>query len=178
MNILRFSIILLLVIGLVPIATAPSESADDIYHTHSLQGTPDTNNENEYVYYGYVSDVVTSNSTSGIGMWFVWKVGDNNIEQITYSANRQPDGSYKSIYEPFDGTWIIDANEVDDEVDVDIINNWITFKSGLIKTSQSDHFIVSPLPEFTFGSLIAMLFAGMIYLMIRRNVDRSANVNR
>ena len=177
MNLLRFSIILLLVVGLVPIATAPSESADDIYHTHSLSGTTDDININEYVYHGLVSDVVTSNSTSGIGMWFVWKV-DGTIKQMTYSADRQLDGSYKSIYEPFDGTWIIDANEVDDEVDVDINNNWITFKSGLIKTSQSDHFIVSPLPEFTFGSLIAMLFAGMIYLMIRRNVDRSANVNR
>lgn len=178
MDILRFSIILLLVIGLIPLAAAPpSENADNIVHVHTLSGTSDTINTAQFVFEGQVTDVVTSNSTSGVGMWFVWNV-DGSISQLGYTSVRQPDGSYKDKYEPFEGNWIINAHEVDDTADISINNNWITFTSGLIKTSDSDNFTVSPLPEFTFGSLIAMLFAGMIYLMIRRNVDRSANVNR
>ena len=105
MDILRFSIILLLVIGLVPLASAPpSENADNIDHTHTLSGTSDTINTSQFVFEGQVTDVVTSNSTSGVGMWFVWNV-DGSISQLGYSSVRRLDGSYKDIHEPFEGNW-------------------------------------------------------------------------
>ena len=134
--------------------------------------TYDESNTSEFVYTGIVSDKVTSTSNDGVGMWFVWIV-DDTATKLGYSVAYP----YQDWNEPIEGNWIIEAYEADTSADIAINNNWITFKSGLLKSSSTS-FTVSPLPEFSFGSLISMFLAGAIYLMIRRNLNGSINANR
>lgn len=171
MNLLRFSIILLLIVGLAPLA-----SGEDIVHTHSLSGTYDEINTSEFGHNELVTDVVTSTSTSPSNwLWFVWKEG-NDVSQ--FSKTIRNNGLYINHFNPYEGNWRIEAYETSSDNTIELQNNRITYSSDdLLASSYSDYFIVSPLPEFTFGSLIAMFLAGAIYLMIRRNVDRSTNVN-
>ncbi|MEZ5336050.1 MAG: hypothetical protein R2741_12865 [Methanolobus sp.] len=71
---------------------------------------------------------------------------------------------YESTYYPTDmeGEWKVSVSEISSDYE--------------LKDSDA-YFYVSSLPEFTLGSFIAVLFAGIVYFSMRKNMAGFFNEN-
>lgn len=155
MDILRFSIILLLVIGLVPLASAYN-------HTHSFTGTLD--NSDFFVYGEDVKDTVTTDLTDGNKMEFEWFDPNMVLQRhsTVYRVNSEDDYYYDSIEGKkvvTDGDWTVDVVESEHNI------------------QSTGHFMVAASPEFSYGPFMSMLLAGILYFVMRREVKGHVNVN-
>lgn len=171
MNILRYCILLLItIIGLVSIVSAPATvhgSGHSVIwtdnHIHTITGVYDQNENSMIVYGGWVKDTVTS-IPGGTVMRFEWFDPSGDRRQKTTVRQVVKDGvDYVDILSNVDsaGPWTIVVTET---------------RKGEKNWRSEGTFTVANLPEYSFGSFISLLFAGVLYFVMRRVIG-PVNVN-
>lgn len=155
MKVFTYCILLFVVIGLVPVATA-------FVPIHSLSGTPDGTDDTLFVYGGTVFDTIipTLGSMEMNFMWVDPSMGTPRSADIALgSSSTYHDFLYSTDEE---GMWTVVATE--------------TKYNGAISEEGIETFNVAALPEFSLGSFISLAFAGILYFLMRRTVKGSVNV--
>ena len=154
MKLITYCILLFVVIGLVPIASADGP-------IHSLSGVHDETVTASFVYGGDVKDVVTPVLEEGYKMGFNWyePSGDRRRRADVYLDDAS---FYIDVLTNTDeqGTWSVKATELDEDY---------------VLSQSTKTFVVAQLPEFSFGSFISLAFAGVLYFLMRRMVKGSVN---
>ena len=160
MNLLRYCILLFVVIGLVPIATADVP-------IHSFSGIHDETDDTLFVYVGDVKDTVIPQSQSSTMMSFLCYDPSDDFRQLSYKSINN--NLYINVIDNTDeeGTWSVHSTEAD---------SLVLMLMGYSAYPSDATFIVAQLPEFTFGSFISLIFSGALYFLMRRTVKGSVNV--
>ena len=156
MKLFTYCILLLLLIGLVPVAAADA--------SHSFSGVHDDTVTNSFVYGGDVKDTVDAQLTFSDNMLFYWADPSNDLRRRAGVYLISGSDSYYDIVTNTDeqGQWSVSATE-------------FSYGNEAPK-STSAQFKVAALPEFSIGSFISLIFAGVLYFMMRRTVKGSVNV--
>lgn len=154
MKLITYCILLFLFIGLIPVATA-------VVPSHSLSGMNDDTVTTSFVYGGDVKDTVTPALDEGYKMGFNWyePSGERRRRADVYLDDAS---FYIDVLANTDeqGTWSVQATELDEDY---------------VLSQSTATFDVAALPEFSLGSFISLIFAGVLYFMMRRTVKGSVN---
>ena len=159
MKIFTYCILLFVVIGLIPVATAG----------HTFSGVQDETVETSFVFGSDVKDTVTNESSSSTVMSFVWFDPSDDLRLLSYTTiytNIYPDYSNVVSNTNEEGTWSVNTIEAD---------NYGLALSG-VGYHSTGTFVIAAIPEFSFGSFISLAFAGVLYFLMRRTVKGSVNV--
>lgn len=154
MKLITYCILLFLFIGLIPVATA-------VVPSHSLSGVYDDTVMTSFVYDGDVKDEVTPVLMGGIKMNFMWIRPDGSLRRMA-DIYLNDATSYIDVVTNtnVEGLWSVQGTEISP---IDTSGSTVKFK-------------VAALPEFSFGSFISLIFAGVLYFMMRRTIKGSVNV--
>ena len=154
MKIFTYCLLLFVVIGLVPIASADGP-------IQSFRGTPDGTDESLFSYGESVYDDVIPVLEWNMNMNTLWIDPDNNLV-ISMTANvPQPVYHFYLFSAPVEGTWSVVATET-------------SYNGNKLENTAT--FDVAAMPEFSLGSFIILIFAGVLYFLMRRTAKGSLNV--
>ena len=157
MRILRFGLLLLIAfVGLASLAAA----ADPVY-THSFEDRAGSDVQ-PFAFDSQISDTVTVNPLTGTSMAFSWYAPPPASNLVLYSTTTVFDDQYYNVLPRANkaGTWQV------------AIVEFPTYKGNTAT------FTVSEAPEFIYGSFISLFLVSGLYLILRRNLVGSFNVNR
>jgi hypothetical protein len=166
MKLFKYALLLLIIVGgfaSVVSADIPYPDPNDPRHTHVITGTLNV---------GYaIIDTVTSTVTydQANNMQFEW-YGPDGKKKYTSVASGTPSSAGGTIYS---GTLPAAENKLE--------GTWTVIVKETVKGSSNVYSYTTcgiTVPEFLFGSFISLFIAGILYMIIRRNIVGSCNVKK